>query len=174
MKRYTICLTLILILTSSISLFAQFAGGSGTARDPWKVATAEQLNNVRSHLNASFIQTADINLDAKPWNQGEGWKPIGSHRSRFTGNYNGAGFVIKGLKINRPDGDAQGLFGCLEGSVQSLGLKNFNIQGDSGAGGLGRRTSDMVHPYSHNTYLGWNREIWAPDTGHKINGEHPC
>ncbi len=126
---------------------------------------------MRSHLNASFIQTADINLDAKPWNQGEGWKPIGSHRSRFTGNYNGAGFVIKGLKINRPDGDAQGLFGCLEGSVQSLGLKNINIQGDSGVGGLGRRTSDMVHPYSHIL-------IWAgtarsgrriPDTRSTVN-----
>lgn len=137
MKKYSsICLTLILFLTSSIPLFAQFAGGSGTARDPWKVATAEQLNNVRRHLRASFVQTADINLDTKPWNQGEGWKPIGSHSSRFTGSYNGAGFVIKGLHINRPDGDAQGLFGCLQGTVQNLGLKSVNILGDSGVGAL--------------------------------------
>jgi hypothetical protein len=40
-----------------------FAGGSGTESDPYLVATAIQLDNVRNHLDAHSRQTADINLD---------------------------------------------------------------------------------------------------------------
>lgn len=38
----------------------QFAGGSGTAEDPWQIATAEQLDRVRDDLKAHYVLTDDI------------------------------------------------------------------------------------------------------------------
>jgi len=63
---YTTKLNIILLLfivLSAIPVYAQFAGGSGTESDPWQVATAEQLNNVRNYSSQHFIQTADIILE---------------------------------------------------------------------------------------------------------------
>ena len=49
-----------------------FAGGSGTEDDPYQIATADQLNNVRNHLDKHFILTANIDL------LGTNWDPIGN------------------------------------------------------------------------------------------------
>ena len=40
----------------------EFAGGSGTQQDPYLVATADQLNNVRKYLDQHFKQIAHIDL----------------------------------------------------------------------------------------------------------------
>jgi hypothetical protein len=90
-----------------------FAGGTGTETDPYLVATAEHLNQVRNHLAAHFRQTADIDLGTAPWNKDKGWRPIGASTSGspFTGTFDGGGFTISGLTINRPATGYQGLFG---------------------------------------------------------------
>ena len=51
----------------------QFAGGSGTAEDPWQIATAEQLDRVRDDLKAHYVLTDDIDLSGY-----ENWIPIGA------------------------------------------------------------------------------------------------
>ena len=40
----------------------EFADGSGTELEPFLVATAEQLNNVREYLDKNFMQIAEIDL----------------------------------------------------------------------------------------------------------------
>jgi len=55
------------------SLSGQFGGGQGTEQDPWQIATADHLDNIRYHLENHFIQTADIDLGVPPWNENEGW-----------------------------------------------------------------------------------------------------
>jgi len=120
-------------------LFAQFAGGSGTEADPYQVATAEHLNNVRNYLGSSYnyIQTADIDLGVSPWNQGEGWQPIGTYSSNtFYGHYDGGSYVVSNLFINRPELNYLGLFGCSGGAITNLGVTNVNVTGDSNVGGL--------------------------------------
>jgi len=120
-----------------------FAGGSGTAVDPWLIANLKQLNNVRlfcgpGHCDKSFKQIANIDLNIAPYNQGEGWVPIGTYVDDmfFGGNYNGAGHTINGLFINRIDWD-QALFGWTAGArIDSLGMLNVDITGDQEAGGL--------------------------------------
>jgi PKD repeat protein len=110
-----------------------FAGGSGTQQDPYQVATAEQLNNVRSRLQEHYIQTADISLDLAPWNQGEGWPPIPD----FSKTYNGNGKKITGLYINRPASSDQGLFGQISNAtISNLGLVAATVTGSSYTGGL--------------------------------------
>lgn len=41
-----------------------FAGCTGTADDPWIIETAEQLDAVRYHLDASFSLTARLTCPA--------------------------------------------------------------------------------------------------------------
>jgi len=47
-----------------------------------------------------------------------GWEPIGTSSDPFTGSFDGHGYKISDLFINRPDEDEVGLFGCVgEGGV---------------------------------------------------------
>ncbi len=46
-------LTMVLIFAGTLSLWAQFAGGSGTEEDPWQIETAAHLDNVRNYLGAA-------------------------------------------------------------------------------------------------------------------------
>ncbi len=134
-RKLLFWLTLILLSMSSLPLFSQFAGGSGTEQDPWQVATAEHLNNVRNylgdaHANKHFIQTADIDLDVAPWNQGQGWMAIGRQQNIFYGKYNGNSHIISGLT------GSQGLFGYSHGTIKNLGVINVNLSGASRAGAV--------------------------------------
>ncbi|WP_422485344.1 GLUG motif-containing protein [Gudongella sp. DL1XJH-153] len=108
-----------------------FAGGKGTAEDPFQVATAEQLDQVRNYLDKQFIQTANIDLDKAPYNEGNGWEPIGNTLKTFSGSYNGNEYTISNLYINRPSGIYIGLFGYNSGIISScsvIGIVNGNQQ----------------------------------------------
>ena len=142
----------------------QPAAGSGTEADPWQIATLENLYwiaatdaVVPSPTQATrwtkyFIQTS--NIDASPTStwfpNGSGgyygWKPIGRNsdpKQPFTGGYNGQGFRINGLYINRPGEINVGLFGYIECSISNIGLTNVNITGGDYVGGLiGREYAD--------------------------------
>ena len=41
-----------------------FAGGTGTAEDPWQISTAEQLYRIHDDLTAHYILIADIYLSS--------------------------------------------------------------------------------------------------------------
>ena len=86
-----------------------FAGGSGTAADPWQIATPEQLAKLaadinsgvvsESHSNEHFVLTADIDLSAHRW------IPIGSGDSTesfhaFCGYFDGNNKTITGLYVD--------------------------------------------------------------------------
>lgn len=107
-----------------------FAGGSGTEADPWLIETAEQLNNVRLNLSASYKLAQDIDLDIAPYNT-IGWQPIGNPlEGPFRGRFDGNDHTISNLKISRVDGYMQqGLFGSIEfAQIGNVGLSNVAIQ----------------------------------------------
>src|SRR5690606_9412383 len=54
-----------------------FAGGDGSASNPWQITSASQLHAVRDDLAAHYVLAADIDLGTAPWNLGAGWLPIG-------------------------------------------------------------------------------------------------
>ncbi|HXK50362.1 MAG TPA: GLUG motif-containing protein [Clostridiales bacterium] len=132
----------LIILTFNIYCYSQFSGGSGTEEDPYQIATAEDLNNIRYYLTSNFIQTADIDLGVAPWNEGEGWDPIGDYNlfdplKSFRGNYDGDSFTIFNLYINRPSESYLGLFASSEDCVlEDISIKNYNIIGGAAIGGL--------------------------------------
>ena len=132
---------LFLILLFNL-IFAQFAGGTGSVEDPYQIATADQLNNVRNYRTSSFIQTADIDLGVPPWNEGEGWEPIGDYdysnpNLSFRGNYNGNDYHILNMYIQNPGTSFLGLFGSSDGCFFSnIKIIDFNLEGYSYLGGL--------------------------------------
>lgn len=113
--------------------------GEGNAGSPYEIATAAQLNNIRApYLIYEFIQTANIDLSA--YSSGEGWMPIGTSGTPFAGNYNGNGYVITGLKINKPTVSGVGLFGEINSAVlANIALEGINITGNDLVGGIAGR-----------------------------------
>ena len=127
------------IVSSEVYAFEYiiFDGGSGTKEDPYLVATAEQLNNVRYHLNKHFIQTADIDLSS--YNAGSDWEPIGSYSpyAPFTGTFDGNGKTISNLTIKRSTTNYAGLFGFARYShIKNVKLEKVDVTGQDNVGGL--------------------------------------
>ncbi|MDQ6422012.1 S-layer homology domain-containing protein [Paenibacillus sp. LHD-117] len=116
-----------------------FDGGMGTASNPFRIATADQLDAVRNYLERGlyFELIADIDLSGYP--DDEGWKPIFPKPGQpmFQGNMDGNGYIITGLTINAPESFGVGLFGGIDnGSIANMRLEGVNITGDQYAGGL--------------------------------------
>lgn len=146
MRKFTLLVALIIL---SGCLYAQFSGGDGTPGNPYRISSADDLNNIRTSMNGYFVQTADIDISGF-----SNWEPIGGAGSSqaFTGNYDGKGFEITGLRINRPGTPAVGLFGIIgEGTVQNpvvirnVRLKNINVTGGVGTGALSGTVQGNVY-----------------------------
>ena len=113
------------------SIASAFAGGTGTAENPYQIATGAQLaylassvNNGETYAGKNFVLTADIDLNKRPWT------PIGYSGERcFSGNYDGGGHIIANAsstgKVDDKEGYATaGIFGWVaSGSVQNLHVK---------------------------------------------------
>lgn len=121
----------------------EFAGGNGSVENPYRVATAEHLNNVRNHMNAHFKQTG--NIDLSPFGEEKGWEPIGlfitpghNDNNPFTGSYDGNGYTIRNLVINRPDTIGMGFFGYIDENARltRIYLEDIDITGQLFIGGL--------------------------------------
>lgn len=128
---------MILILASlSAGLSAQFGGGSGTAADPYLVFCPDHLALISSYKSSHFRQIIDIDLNQIPYNQGEGWVPIATQEDEFTGSYDGDGFKISNLFIDR-DHYQQSLFGVAENAtIENLTLENVSLDAGSDTSGL--------------------------------------
>ena len=78
--------------------------------------------------NLDFDTNADDLIDESDayWNDGNGWLPIGSTSTPFTSTFDGNGYELLNLYINRPTEDEIGLFGVISGEaavVREIGLR---------------------------------------------------
>jgi len=120
-------------LQAFVDVSSLFAGGSGTPDNPYQVATADQLNNVRLLFSRYYRQTADIDLNVPPYNDADGWEPIAS----FTGNFDGNGRTISNLFINRAGSDSVGLFGAAtNATLAGITLTNASVTARNNVGVL--------------------------------------
>jgi hypothetical protein len=71
-------------------------------------------------------------------NYRKGWQPIGTSSDPFTGSFDGQGYEISGLFINRPDEDEVGLFGCIgeAGVVNDVEVVNAAVTGNKYVAGM--------------------------------------
>ena len=135
---------LIMAVLLSVNLVkAQFSGGgAGTAADPYKIVTAADLAMVRNFVGAThadkyFVLQNNVDLN------GDNWIPIGTDETTaFAGNFDGKGFKVQGLHIERSDYRYVGLFGYNKGVIQNLEIEgigitnNYTDMNDSYIGGL--------------------------------------
>ena len=115
----------------------KFAGGSGTAEDPYRISNEAQLRYLSYSINADvnwsdtyFVQTADITLTGGDW-QPIGWALNGEVNGKktqvcaypFKGNFDGGNYTIRGLAIgtetNPADQMTSGLFGLTAGTLNT-------------------------------------------------------
>lgn len=126
------------------SVASAFAGGTGTAENPYQIATGAQLAYLASSVNSgetyagkNFVLTADIDLNKRPWT------PIanafsdalfgGSDYRIFAGNLDGQGYAVSNVAIGSEkaplESDVFGLFGATAGKISNLHLNTVSIYG---------------------------------------------
>ena len=126
-------------MTANAASAGEFAGGTGTADDPYLIASKTHLNNVRRYPEANYKMINDIEFLSSDWNgtfnnSGGYWLPI----DNFSGNFDGNGYSIDGLKMNRQFKGEQinnvwhtskeyGLFGDITGNISNLTMSNVDI-----------------------------------------------
>lgn len=96
------------------------------------------------YLASDLDMTEEVGEYGDFYNDGAGWEPIGTSSTPFTGTFDGQGYKIIGLKINR-DNDYIGLFGYANGAkIFNVELEDCNISGQdyvSGILGYGKNTT---------------------------------
>jgi len=109
----------------------------------YEISTLQHLRWVSenpSSWDKNYRLMNDIDAsDTRNWNDGAGLSPIGNYSINFTGKFDGNGYIIDKLYINRPNQDFIGLFGIVYGEeckIYHLGVTNSNILGLSFVGGL--------------------------------------
>lgn len=130
--------------TTSLSGFTYSSGatpvaaaptvGNGTLGNPYQIATLQNLYWLATTTSVwtggkYFIQTANIDAtESSSWTDGAGFFPIGNSSSSFTGHYDGQGFSINSIYINRGD-SLISLFGRVDSgaSILNLNLANETI-----------------------------------------------
>lgn len=126
-------LMVILSFTTSMAFAksADFKYGEGTENDPYIISTPSELNMVRYHRDAYFLQAA--NLDMSDFGQ---FAPIGSVSFPFTGHYNGGKYSITNLTIDSDDNNV-GLFSVIyNGTVENLKIIDSTIAGAYNVGAI--------------------------------------
>jgi hypothetical protein len=116
--------------------------GDGTEENPYEVSNLDQLQCMASKDSDTrrfddFVQVSDIDAsETSSWNFGSGFKPVPVGASDFEGHFDGNGYNISGLTIDRPTENQVGLFGETEERVVDVTLNNVNVSGRSGVGAL--------------------------------------
>jgi len=116
------------------------ATGSGTASDPYRVSTPEQLNAMRCATNKHFRMTNDIDLSGF---NGGFWVPLRLD-SQWRGVFDGGGHSITGLRVDRPFTLFASLFGTVERTIiENLNIPNAVIKGDQHVAVLAARGANL-------------------------------
>jgi uncharacterized membrane protein len=131
----------------------------------WEIRNWYDLNAIRDDLSGPCVlmnnldsTTAGYTELASPTaNQGTGWQPIGTSDDQFIGSFDGQGYEIKNLFINRPDEDSAGLFGEVgqEGVTKDIGMVNLTVIGNDYVGSLvGHSDGTVSNSYSTGSVTG--------------------
>ena len=141
--------------------FSLFAGGNGTAENPYRIADWYHLDNVRNYLSSHFIVINDLDSNSVGYtelasataSEGKGWQPIGTTavNDTFFGSFDGQGYEICDLFIDRPDEPDVGLFGVVYegGAIENVCVvANGNVTGNGDVGVLvGKNAGTVSNSY---------------------------
>jgi len=124
------------------------------------------LDDVRDDLDGSYVLMNDLDFSTAGYTElasptadgGKGWQPIGSPEvDPFTGSFDGQGYEIRDLFIDRPDEYGVGLFGAVHstGALMNLGVVDADVTGNRFVGGLvGYNEGDVSYSYATGSVSG--------------------
>ena len=140
----------------------------GGADTPFQIASAAQLAELAQYVNAGdatfvsahYVLTDDVNLSAYG-----NWTPIGTINQPFAGVFDGQNHVVTGLKIDRSQGECQGLFGYVSGTddahkaqIKNVAVRDAQIRAWTEVGTVvgryGRFTAGYVEPLENCAMIG--------------------
>jgi len=84
----------------------------------------ELLNDLDFDIDGNGV--IDVHDGEGLWNEGKGWKPIGSYENRFRGVFEGNGFSINNFYINRPTET----YTALIAATHEADIRNVRIAGN--------------------------------------------
>jgi hypothetical protein len=179
-----------LVMAALIAGMAGSYGVGGDDTPPsqnLEIRTWYDLDAVRDNLAGNHTLMNDLNsttpgyeeLASPTANQGKGWQPIGFFEAAYapglgcgpgggvapvwhglTGTFDGQGYEIRDLFINRPDENYVGLFGVVlqDGVIKNIGVVNVTVTGKSDVGGLvGRNEGTVTNSYSTGNVTGYSK-----------------
>ncbi|RLG28463.1 hypothetical protein DRO03_09765, partial [Methanosarcinales archaeon] len=128
------CSTAVLIAVAAVMLTAF----SMPALAATAITNCTELQNIRNNLDGDYYLANDIDCSAFDYGDGKGFMPIGTYDSVFTGTFDGKGYKITNLYINRPSTDYVGLFGDIgsRGEITNTSLEDVDVNGSAYVGGL--------------------------------------
>ncbi len=140
----------------------------GGADTPFQIASAAQLAELAQYVNAGdatfvsahYVLTDDVNLSAYG-----NWTPIGTINQPFAGVFDGQNHVVTGLKIDRSQGECQGLFGYVSGTddahkaqIKNVAVRDAQIRAWTEVGAVvgryGQFTQGFVEPLENCAMIG--------------------
>ncbi|AMC94045.1 hypothetical protein AOC36_08605 [Erysipelothrix larvae] len=144
--------TLVITNTSTSIAYATgdsngFAGGNGTAENPYIIQTAKQLDEIRYGLDKHYKLDNDIDLTVFLENTPKGWVPIGTEDDPFTGTLDGNNHQVTGLWINA--GFELGFFGWIKGGT----IKNLGVVTDEEKNIIGVNTIGILASIAENVQI---------------------
>ncbi|ARN57292.1 CARDB domain-containing protein [Sedimentisphaera salicampi] len=121
----------IIILISLTGLAMGYSGGDGSSAAPYQISSAAdflELSSSSGDWSSNFVLTSDIDLT------GQELLPTGTSSQPFYGTFNGQGFAVSGLSINRSDLSLLGLFGMIgdDAIVENLTLSGTVVCSEGG------------------------------------------
>jgi len=152
--------TTTITMNGDYSIMANFVQGQ-------LIRTWYDLDAIRDNLGGSYILMNDLDsttagyeeLASPTANDGKGWEPIGSFWSYYglTGTFDGQGYEIRDLFINRPDEGCVGLFVIVDegGRIENIGVVNATVTGYAYVCGLvGGNAGTVSNSYSSGNVTG--------------------
>ncbi len=124
--------------------------GDGSEGDPYQIAIWQNLywlSQTPAEWVSNFVQVADIGFPENigTWDTNKGWTPIGNGTTKFTGTYDGNGYKISGLVINRGSEEEIGLFGYTDGAtLTNIAIVNAVVTGEDFVGGLVGKANNTI------------------------------
>jgi len=153
------------IFLITAALIAGMAGCSDITRN-LEIRTWYDLDAIRNNLSGHHILMNDLDSSTPGYdelvsptaNGGKGWQPIGGYFSYvFEGTFDGQGYEIRDLFINRLDELGVGLFGIVDegGVIENVGVVNATVTGYVLIGGLvGGNAGTVSNSYSRGSVTG--------------------
>ena len=144
--------------TSSLTYSAAFSNAAAGMGCPVSGCLGYELAN---DLNLDTNRNGTLDSGDLFWNDGAGWRPIADNNS-YQANFNGNGYTVRNLRIQRAQTDYVGLFAlALEGSsLTNINLVDVNIHGRVHVGALlGAADNATISHVSASGYVRGSREV---------------